>query len=372
MGYGSGAVMESGSLRSNLAVLAGVFFLASCGEIVGFREQTTDIGDLPRFDIHIGDDELEILYESLTNDAYASCRFDDGSGSRSAGIRIRGDSSRMHPKKSFTLVFDEEGTEVKTALDSGGDPWFLYNMAMYAYGSVGLPAPQLQPVALFLNDSYLGYYSVIRMYSEDLNEFYRSDNGELFKFSYNAENGAEKKFPDNGDYSRFHELLLNAEQMSSEEWVDWCEEHIDIESAAKYVAVSDYLGIWDIKDKNFYVYFGDTIRILPWDNDQGLTYSNPGGDDVITSRLFESPVFLKYYCESLKKYFLNTGSDNIVSLLDERLEDLAEILDTPARNSPVLFLTYEDFLEELDEFRTFLYTRSDQIRSASKWTEYIE
>jgi hypothetical protein len=364
--------MGFGSIRQNLTVFAGVLFLSSCGNVVGFREQSTDIGDLPRLGIHIGDDEMEILYESLTNDAYARCRFDNGSGSRSAGIRIRGNSSRMQPKKSFTLVFEEDGKEVKVALDFGGDPWFFYYIAMFAYGSVGLPAPQLRPVGLFLNDSYLGYYCMIRMYSEDLNGHYGDPDGQLFKFHNLADESAEKKFPDDGDNSLFQQLMANVEQLPSDRWVEWCEEHVDLESVAKYVAVSDYLGIWDIRTKNFYVYFGDRVRVLPWDNDHGLCYSGPGGDDAITERLFESPLFLESYRDHLKAYFLEEGPDNIVSLLEQRLDELAAQLDTAAQNSPVFYLTYQGFLDEKAAFETFLDTRSGQILSDSKWAEFVE
>ena len=364
--------MDSGSNRPNLTVLAGAFLLASCGNIIGFQERSTDIGDLPRLDIFVGEDEMGILYDSLTNDAYASCRFDDGERRRSAGIRIRGDSSRMQPKKSFTLVFEEDGEEVKVALDSGGDPWFLYNIAMYAYELVGLPAPQLRPVALFLNDSYLGYYSMIRMYSDDLNDFFGSENGELYKFDHLAQDTAEKKFPDDGDYSLFQQLMTNVEQLPGDSWIDWCEDNINLESTAKYVAVSDYLGIWDIKTKNFYLYFGDETYVLPWDNDHGLCYSGPGGDDPITARLFESPLFVECYRECLEAYFLDAGPDNIVFLLEQRLDELSTLLDTAVRNSPVFYLTYQAFLDEKAEFETFLNTRGDQVVSDPEWTRYVE
>jgi hypothetical protein len=360
--------MEYNSASTPLILLlfAAVLLFASCGDFAGFqRYAEPDTGNLPRFDLYIGDDELNILYDSLTYERYAVCRFDDGTRVSPGEIRIRGFTSRATPKKSFTLQYENDnGDLVKVALDAGGDPWMSYNLAMYAYGLVGLPAPQLDPIALFLNNEYLGYYTVIDIYSENLQETY-GEPGELFKVfltdfarDYPIQNLSEKKFPDNDDFSRFNRLLANAANMASSDWVLWIEQNVHLEDVARYMAVRDFLGMADTYNTNFYVYIDEKSRILPWDNDHYYAYEQFGGDNLLTRRMLESPVFKALYNDTIDRHFIDTlSADYILDDLTNRKNELRNLLDTAVQNSPVFYLLYDDFIAEEAHITDFFANR---------------
>ncbi len=357
-------------------LVAASLILASCGEFVGFRTSTNqDIGNLSRFDIYIGEDELAVLYDSVTYSNYAVCRFDDGSMISNADIRIRGNYSRLNAKKSFTLRYtDEDGEEIKVALDGGGDSWFGYKLAMYAYERVGLPVPQLEPIGLFLNNEYLGYYNRLPLYSEELDDHY-GGSGQLFKILYMSDSPirgrSEKKFPDDDDFSLLERLEANSRNMPTSQWVPWIEENVDLEDMARYMVVLDFFGVSNLSFSNYYIYFNNGARVLPWDHDHSYSYSEIGGNNRLTSRMLESSVFQDYYRDYFNQYFLDAGSENIVADLQSELADLAALLDAAAQIEPVYNIDYDDFLIEWAFIDTFLADRPTDIDTDPDWSAFF-
>jgi len=360
-------------------ILTGIFLLfQSCGEFTGLGSpEKPDTGDLPEFRLYLPDEDLATLQDSVTFKRYAGCRYESGWDTGQAAIRVRGFTSRMVPKKSFTLKTEEKGHTVKQALDAGGDVWISYSLIMYAYRLAGLPAPEFRPVALFLNDEYLGYYNIIRLYDEELNSIYGS-SGELFKVrlydmgrDYPAEGDSEKKFPSDNDYSRLTRLLVNAAHMKTEDWIPWIEENADLEQMAAYMVIRDYFGMEDTYETNFYLHFDEKSRILPWDNDHNYTYSPIGGNNILTTRMLESPVFQGYYRDQFNSLFLQPGTENIIDDLRSHMNELAALLDTPATAEPALYLDYASFLSEQSHIDQFLTDRGPGILSAPGWADFF-
>lgn len=353
-------------------------FLASCGDFTGFSsDSSTDTGDLLELDISISDEELSVLYDSVVIDSSAVCRVGRDDASVDATIKIRGLTSRMLPKKSFTI----EVKDVKYALDAGGDPWLEYSLAMKAYSLTGLPAMPFDPVALYMNDSYLGYYNIVELYNEDLNDFYNIDKGELFKIQlsdfgkdYPIEGSSEKKFPHNSDFGSLNRLLTNCMNMDSDEWVLWIEENTDLESIARYMIVRDYFGTIDTGRLNFYIYFSPEAVILPWDNDRGYTYCDVGGNNPLTVRMLESDEFREIYTTLFKNCFLDDSAVNSAYLIDDLityLDDLRALLDQSARVEPAYFLEYSAFEDEYDSIFNFFENRGDSILASDAWNELL-
>ncbi|OQY32371.1 MAG: hypothetical protein B6241_11100 [Spirochaetaceae bacterium 4572_59] len=277
------------------------------------------------------------------------------------------------PKKSFTIEVDD----VKYALDAGGNPWLEYSLAMHAYASVGLPAMPFEPLALYLNDEYLGYYNLVELYNEDLNDVYNS-KGELFKIElwdfakdYPIQGESEKKFPSNNDFGSLSRLLTNCANMEKEEWVSWIEENTDMENIARYMVVRDYFGVPDTSRLNFYIYFSPKAVILPWDNDRGYTYSDVGGNNLFTERMLESDEFREIYTTLFQKYFFDDRPDNTEYLIDDLqvyLDNLKELLEPSTQSDPAWFLEYSAFVEEYDSIVKFFADRGDEILASDAWT----
>lgn len=359
------------------------FLLVSCGNFVGFSsDDDPQMGNLPIFNLFMEDEDLATLYDSVSLESYASCRYTSDVANGVYGdssIRIRGFTSRMKPKKSFTLLVEEDEEDLKYALDAGGDPWISYALIMYAYSLVGLPAVQLEPMALYLNDEYMGLYNRIRLYNEDVDSFY-NESGELFKIKasdmgtgLSAEESSEKKYPDNDDYSSLNRLFVNASHMDEEDWVSWIEANGDLESIAAYMVIRDYFGMADTRSTNFYIYSGDSYRILPWDNDHYFDDSaDIGGNNILTRRMLESEVFQDYYRDYFNRFILDKSySENILDKLSTYASDLAALVDTAAAIEPVFYLEYSDFLAEQSSISDFLSDRGSIILSDSDWYDFF-
>ncbi|MDC7218694.1 MAG: CotH kinase family protein [Spirochaetales bacterium] len=367
-----------------VSVLGLAFLLSSCGDWAGINaDDSPYIGDLDRMDLYLNDDELDVLYDSVVVDSAAVCTYEVDGYSAEGEIQIRGLSSRMDPKKSFTL----EGTlseGIKDALDAGGDPWIEYALAMEAYDLAGLPVADFYPKGLFLNDSYLGYYNMVRLYDDSLNDYYDDADGELFKITFfdsdfvdsvesiPIHGDSEKKFPDDDDFTLLDEFIAAAANLSDEEWIDWAADHVDMEETAKYMAVRDFFGLVDTVRVNFYVYFHDEkALILPWDSDRGYTYDDIGGNNLLTYRMMDSPEFQEYYKEEFNKLFLVDGEDNILEDLEDYLDDMIALLRSTVNSESAYFLDLDDFDLEAEEIRTFLTDRPDDILDRDEWNSFF-
>jgi len=362
-----------------LIILFSLLLMQSCGEFSGFASRVSpETGDLPHLRIYLSPEELNTLYDSVVSDRYALCRMErEAAAPQKAAIRVRGFSSRMEPKKSFTLRVEEKGKIKKYALDAGGDPWFRYSLAMDAYRMAGLPSPSFTPAALFINNEYIGFYNVVPLYDEELNSVYGSP-GELYKIALPdlgtllpAEGLSEKKFPGNDDFSRLNRLLINADHMNSPEWVSWMEEHVDLENTARYMVVRDYFGVSDTVYLNFYIYFHDRAMILPWDNDRSFTASSPGGNNQITRRMMESPRFREIYRDLFNRLFLIPGPENITEKLRDRLEETRVLLEPSVPSEPGTWLDRGSFLSEYSFIDSFLSNRAAGILNDPYWNNFF-
>ncbi|OQY33755.1 MAG: hypothetical protein B6241_06790 [Spirochaetaceae bacterium 4572_59] len=358
-------------------VLLFSLLLSSCGEFIGlYKEVRPETGALVDFDVFLSGDELNILYDSVISDRAALCQTKRDGSLRNGEINIRGYTSRLLPKKSFTVTY---ANQEKIALDAGGNPWFEYDLAMYAYRLAGLQGvPEFQARALFVNDSYLGYYNEVELYNKKLNALYNTEKGELYKIlltdfgddfprDFPIYYRSEKKFPDNENFSLLSELLNNTANMSSQEWVEWVDENGDLENIARYMVVRDYFGIPDTDRLNFYIYFHEKFMILPWDSDRGYCDTEIGGNNTLNHRMLESEEFRRIYTEMMNNLFLVEGPLNILDKLLSYLDLRRELLDPSVPSEPGFFLEQGDYVNEYESIKDFFNTRGESILKSRAW-----
>ena len=292
--------------------------LISCGEFVGFDDLgDPDTGNIKKIRLYFSADGIEKLYNSVVDDYYYThCLYSENrSGAVDCRIKIRGDSSRAYPKKSYTIKFEGTDGEIKYALiASFKDPSSIRNRtAMYAYSLAGLPSPESEGAALFINDSYIGYYTKMELYSEEkLKKLY--GNCELYKCKFDSVGNdfplrsfSEKEFPDNNDFSSLDRLVSFAKNMSGDEWNSFVADNFHIEETARYLFIHSYLAVTDTTQKNFNILYNGKYLILPWDNEASLGRKYTGaeydtslykyeGDSLLNRRLLQagSPVRARY------------------------------------------------------------------------------
>ena len=181
------------SSKANLLLaLLIVPLITSCGEFGGFSTfSKADTGSITKVEAYFTDENLAKFYDSVSQpeEDYAQCTVSMGnSGPCQGWMKVRGYTSRGEPKKNFTLQIKAGDEKIKYALMHEAGTWFKNRIVMYAYnnyrynGASLTAAPGTEPVALFVNDDYLGYYVKVDMYSESQLKAYKKGSfSELFK-----------------------------------------------------------------------------------------------------------------------------------------------------------------------------------------------
>lgn len=358
------------------------FFFLSCGNFIGFDDiGEPDTGRVKKIHLYMSDEGLDKLYNSLAEDDYAHALYRDGKYACDSWIKIRGDVSRAYPKKSFTLKFESPEHDEKYALSASfKDPSLIRNrLAMAAYRYMGLASPAVEGAALFINDSYTGYYTKLDLYSE---EGLRKEYGklELFKCKFDSMGNdfplhwlSEKQFPDKADFSSLNILISCAKYMNESEWNSFVQNNFDIERTAAYLFVHNFLAVTDTVQKNFNIVYNGKYSFLPWDNEanMGRTYAGKiiathnysfGGNNLLTKRLLqEGSAVRERYMELLADDFLISG---LVSFLLSEIAGYREEIEKAVKYDLNKFHKYDDFLEEISSggfMEEFLTRRPGEI-----------
>ena len=251
------------------------------------------------------------------------------------------------------------------------DTWFKNRIVMYAYnnyvykGASLTAAPETEPVALFVNDEYIGYYVKVDMYSESqLNAYKKGSSSELFKILINdfvsdpPHERSEKKFPKDKNFSSLDLLIINLNRMNDEEWNAWVEKYIDIDDFIRYMVVHDFFGIEDTVSHNYYIYNYGKLVFLPWDHELGmkLEYDSFFGDNKLVKRILKVPSVRAAYIQAMEDFvadtdFLNSLKDKVNGWYDEAYLAI--------KNDPVFYYSIEDARKCRDNIINFIDNRGN-------------
>ncbi|MBT3275225.1 MAG: hypothetical protein HN368_18875, partial [Spirochaetales bacterium] len=327
--------------------------------------------------LHMDEESVLQLMESVTFKEETACLYEENGQIYNAVINVRGNISRAWDKKSFAIsVLRADGVKDYALDASYFDRSSVRNsLAFFAYREIGIPAPQTENTALFLNGIYLGFYTKIEMYSADnLREFYNSEDVELFKSQFRAmgrnlpiQDISEKKIPRDDDYTSLAYLLIQTMSLSDSEWNTWASENFDVEQTARYLSIHNYFGVGDTAAKNFYIGLHDGRYILlPWDNEASLgvvrsDYYPVNGNNILTERLLApgSPI-REEYDRIMDEYFFL--SDSLLSRIVDKVEELYGDIDTAIYYDSNRYWSYDAFRDERDFVLDYLNTRTNKIR----------
>jgi hypothetical protein len=348
--------------RALLSVL--LLSLAGCGEFLGFAEfPEPDTGDIMKIRLFLTDSSLAKLYDSVREDDYAPCIYEEDGKRTEALVKVRGFTSRIEYQKNFTVRIDVGPETISYALDSSGAS-IKNALAMFAYRAAGLPAARTEPAALFVNGEYLGCYTRIEMYSEDgLREHYGA-GGELFKchfteigLDFPLYDRSEKKFPDDNDFTTLNTLVYNARYLPDPAWTDWVDRYIDIDDIIRYMVVHDFLAVYDTAIQNFYVHNHGKLSVLPWDNEMAMKSGliNLYGDNLILERIVADVTRRDLYHSEMRRLFLDgVEPDNILDDLTAEANRLFAGIETAVLNDPFVNLGAAELQAENQAVLDFL------------------
>ena len=323
---------------------------------MGPKDDDVSIGKAQKLEVFLSDDNMMRLYSSVSTNESFSCSVIYEKWRGEGKIKVRGYTSRMHPKKSFQLKIDGK----KYVLERGDELAGVSNrIAMRAHQLAGLPACNTETVGLFLNDEYLGCYNLITYYDERIlgGELYKTyfENYDDMSKNHPLHSLSEKKFPDDDDFSNLESLLAAVTTFSDAKWQEYVLENVDVEKVASYLAVHDFLLVNDTFKTNLYIACNGKFYLLPWDNESCIGYNENryemGGDNQLTKRLVSVPDVKAAYNRRMKELFMDDG---ILSTLKADVEKMFAAADTAMKNDPNYKDGYDKYLQEKARFLEFL------------------
>lgn len=347
-----------------------LILLSGCSDFIGIKNKDVDIGNLNKVSIYLDNDEKLKLYNTVSDRDYVQCTIVVGDYIADAQIRVRGYTSRLYPKKSFTI---KTGGQKYIYERGSSDAGIKNRIAMRAYQLAGLKAPNTESVGFFMNEEYLGCYNLIDDYDgQELSNYHNVDKAELFKCFFENYNDmtkniplrsfTEKKYPNDDDnYSNLEYLIASVIGSSDSAWRDFVYQYIDFDRVASYFAVHDFLAVRDTYMTNYYIFHYSKFYFLPWDNESCLILGTGsfGGDNQLTKRLFTVPVVKETYNDRIDELFKNTGTGNILTQLKDESEEMFKSVDAAARAEKGL--DYNKFLQIRQEVADFWDKRVSEL-----------
>jgi len=251
---------------------------------------------LPIYSVEIKDKHLQALEIDPDSDAYLPAKLCIGAGEYTAGLRLRGSTSRRNQKRNWKLKLPEAGYPdgewgyERSIINLGAnyrDATMLHEVLSYdLLQQLGVPVPRTRFVHLRINGVFQGVYSDIENPRRSwLRQCGLSDQGSLFKAvmeggvavsaadDYNVR-GFEQKLGGNDGSAELEELfseLTRLEQLTDEEAYQGLAELFDLDVLNAHFTGLRLIGSYDNWYQNYYLYHDSAGTgkwvIFPWDLD---------------------------------------------------------------------------------------------------------
>ncbi len=236
-------------------------------------------------------DKLALLDDAnRLSDTYYPCELVEFKNSKlnesvpGAGIRLRGNTSRNHPKRSFKIDFREFGgskfhDHKKFNLKAeNNDPSFVReHLSLQLFREAEVPAARSTHTRLYINEEYMGLYlNVEQIDDEFVQGRFGDDTGNIYKCYWGSnllDDGQiynndvfELKTNDELDIrTQLQEFVHVLNDTGDPNWKASLEDLFNVNSFIRYLAMEALLGHWDgytYNKNNYYLYENpDTERI---------------------------------------------------------------------------------------------------------------
>jgi hypothetical protein len=208
------------------------------------------------------------------------------------GIRIRGNTSRRHPKKSFKFKFTEwEGEKFynhkKFNLKAtNNDPTLIReHMSLAVFRRSNVPAARSHHCRLYINNEFMGVYTNVEQIDDEfLDTRFGSEEGNLYKCywgasleksndAYNQNMFELENNRDINDRSILENFIDVLNNTSDANFKTEIEKVLNVENALRFLAVEAILGHWDgyaYNKNNYYIHenpITNKINFIAYDVD---------------------------------------------------------------------------------------------------------
>jgi len=366
------------------------------------------------------------LQQHFLEDTYYRTTFTWNGVTETIGIKSRGSGSRSPIKPNLTVKFSKY-VKLQTFLGldaialkannqdaSNLREWFV----MKLFRKMGLPSPREAPARLYVNDEYLGFYTIVEYLDETfLQRNFGEASGYLYEWNapvtYNFDNlGADpslyeqflelKTNQSSADLQNFANLVQIINRPASPTFTDAdfvaaLSQYLNPKLFLTYAAIETYVDDADgilngiLGMNNFYLYQfqGQALyQIIAWDKDITLNYAYryitdgiTGGVNInlLAKRLIAIPEYNEVYLSALQKAATLSGgaggwADREMSQQYALIRDFA--LNDPNKQCTSGGVIYscgaKDFENSVESARTFLSLRSAIVLSEVTSAGYRE
>jgi spore coat protein CotH len=260
---------------------------------------------------------------------------------RNVGIRSRGRGSRSETKPGLRVDFNRYVTGQQflglksVVLDNlTQDPSMLKErVVMRFFTEMGMPAPRVAHVRLFVNNSFAGLYTVVESIDKDfLARTLNENDGYLYEFKHTDPYGFEYLGSELEKYAEFFEpkthendsmaslyrpikeLAWTVSESPDSMFVSAMTEYMDLPALFRYAAVENFLadrdgllGDWGMNNFYLYRFEGKNVsQLLPWDKDSSFwavdydIWTNMEANALARRALKERPL-QRVYLEALRR-----------------------------------------------------------------------
>src|SRR5262245_60216092 len=260
---------------------------------------------------------------------------------RTVGIRSRGRGSRSEAKPGLRIDFNRYVTGQQflglksVVLDNlTQDPAMLKErVVMRFFAEMGIPAPRVAHVRLFVNNTFAGLYTVVESIDKDfLKRTLNENDGYLYEFTHTDPYGFEYLGSELEKYAEFfepkthehdsmaslyrpiRELAWAATESPDSMFLSSMSEYLDLRTFFTYAAVENFLadrdgvlGDWGMNNFYLYRFEGKNLsQLLPWDKDSSFwavdygIWTNMEGNALARRALKEIPL-RQVYLEALRR-----------------------------------------------------------------------
>lgn len=324
----------------------------------------------------IDPDDLDFLLDeaNIESRVYLSAQFRitnsglDESLTTNVGLRIRGNTSRYHPKKSFKIKFTEfDGDKFKDYKSfnlkaENNDPSFLREyLSLQLFRASNVAAARSTFTKLYINEEYMGLYlNVEQIDDEFIDRRFDEEDGNLYKCSFGAsleisndvynneifELETNQEINDRTRLESFINIINNAPDPSFQNMI---EDIFEVDRFLSYLAVETLIGHWDgysYNKNNYYLYENESsgkIEFIPYDVDNTfgidwiggdwgtrnvLNWANENESRPLVNKILSNTVYYERYVRKLKmlldQYFTESQLFPKLDLLKDLLSDAVE------------------------------------------------
>lgn len=340
---------------------------------------------LPTFELFMPDDVYNTMIKDLSlsgDDGYPLVVAFDGQVFDNARIRVKGQSSRGHPKKKLKVILPP-GYELEHDLfPEAIDEWALHSswsdrsflretLAAEFMAAAGARSPQAFPVRLERNGAFYGLYTYVEQPDGTYRDRYGIDDAEVYEVGPDAIFGTlapddvirsqaslraryDKETFEYLDDQRLRDFIWVVNRLSGAAEREWIYANVDVPSVVNAIAASMVIQHQDWGNKNYRLVFDERGRVGVTQNDFDLTFgrrwsmSSLGGLDpnVYVGGAWEQPggpFFETFFYDP-----------ELAEMLRRRVRTLTEELLRPDRMSA-----------RVDQLAAL--TRPDAVRDRAVW-----